>query len=170
MLPPEEIRMLEATVRDAWKAGAEGRVTEGYAMLDLGLLWAETPALDSRTLEQGLPEPWSEELTALYRAALMRYVAEFAAEAPPAFCEEPILEATAAPGGAGASRSPLHPSRRALCERARMLQERAAQLCAVAALHRRQAEAARQRCAERRRMAAELRLEGRGRAISATGA
>lgn len=170
MLPPEEIRMLETTVRDAWRAAAEGRVAEGYAILDVGLLWAETPATDPLTLEPSLPEPWSEHLTRLYQAALMRYVTEFPAASLAAFTEELIGEAREAPGGVEARLPVLCPRGMALCEKARALQDQAAQLRAKAALHRRRAEAARQRCAERRRKAAEL-TRGRGeRSLSPTAA
>lgn len=148
MLPPEEIRMLDAALREAWRLANEGKIAEGYAVLDLGMLWAETPALDPVTLEQSPPDPWTEELTALYRAALMRYAAEHGTVvAEPSLVWEGSDPQRDLPAGSGRDRSlKLCPA----FEKAISLQEEARVLCAAARMVRHRAEAVRLKCAERR--------------------
>ena len=73
MIPKQELDMLASCVQDAWRLAKEGRINEGYAALDLGLLWAETPALDPVTFQWDEPDLWAPELLARYRSELMRY-------------------------------------------------------------------------------------------------
>jgi hypothetical protein len=73
-IPPEEIERLNACVRDAWELADHGREEEGFEVLDLGLMWAETPALNPVTWEQSPPDPWAAALIALYRQELARYL------------------------------------------------------------------------------------------------
>lgn len=73
MIPKQELEMLASCVRDAWRLAEDGRINEGYAALDLGLLWAETPALDPVTFQWDAPDPWASNLRELYRNELMRY-------------------------------------------------------------------------------------------------
>lgn len=74
-IPPDEIERLNACVHDAWDLADQGRVEEGYRVLDVGLMRAETPALNPVTWEEIPPDPWAVELIAHYRQELERFVA-----------------------------------------------------------------------------------------------
>jgi hypothetical protein len=73
MIPEQELNMLASCIQDAWHLADAGCINEGYTVLDLGLLWAETPPLDPVTFQWDEPDAWSVELQARYRAELMRY-------------------------------------------------------------------------------------------------
>lgn len=77
VIPSDELIRFAACARDAWDLGADGRSQEGYTVLDLGLTWAETPALHPTTGEPSLPEPWMVELVALYQSELARYLVKY---------------------------------------------------------------------------------------------
>jgi hypothetical protein len=72
-IPPEELARLRSCVREAWELAELGQVREGYAVLELGLTWAETPPLDPVSGEVGSLEPWSAALAVTYRQELVRY-------------------------------------------------------------------------------------------------
>ena len=74
MIPSDELERFTFCARDARDLAAQGRALEGYAVLELGLTWAETPALDPATGRQSAPEPWAAELIALYRNELRHYM------------------------------------------------------------------------------------------------
>lgn len=77
MIPREELNRYHAIVNEARDLASQGRIMDGYLCLDLGVLWAETPPLNTATWEWEPEEPWADELSACYRAALMAYAEQF---------------------------------------------------------------------------------------------
>lgn len=77
MIPADERERFDQCVRSAWSLARARQVRDGYAELDLGLTWAETPAIHPVTWEESPPDPWTEQLVALYRSAIVRFLAEF---------------------------------------------------------------------------------------------
>jgi hypothetical protein len=153
VIPDPEIQMFEACVRDAWNLARAGRWHEGYARLDLGLTWAETPAIDPVTMLPEAPDPWTEELVGIYRAALMRYAD---AHAVPAEEWAPLAGWSENPSGWSEFFAHAAPHGE-LMQRAQRLQRKSQDLCTRARAIRSRAERARLK-SERQRSDASTRI------------
>jgi hypothetical protein len=77
MIPHVEIERFHELRREAVRLGFAGHVQEGYAVLDLGLCWAEAPVINPWTGEISAPDPWAESLAEHYRRALVVYGERF---------------------------------------------------------------------------------------------
>jgi len=69
MLPEEQRSTFITVYADAFRLAQEGRITQGYVILDLGLDHAEQ--------ERRRGSFWAEEVVGLYREALRGYVDRF---------------------------------------------------------------------------------------------
>ena len=69
-IPPEEHAKFCSAVCEAVRAGRQDDAPAGYAVLDLGLAWAESADGD---------QPWREDLVLCYRTALHLYCLRFIA-------------------------------------------------------------------------------------------
>jgi hypothetical protein len=145
VIPAEERARFDRCVRHAWSLARSGQVSAGYAELDLGLTWAETPALNPVTWQSCPPEPWAAELTALYRGAIVRFLAEHP--------EAEDLAAEPALGGAGAALLPEASWRETLpaLETAWVLQQEARELRATSQEICRRAQELLHRCRQAQR-------------------
>jgi hypothetical protein len=79
MIPSADRRLFRAIVQEALSLGREGRVREGYRVLDLGLALAEAA--------EALGHTWAEALISRYRVALVRYAETFPEAINPAALE-----------------------------------------------------------------------------------
>lgn len=121
MIPPDELERFAECARNAWHLAARGCVREGYLALDLGLTWAETPALDPVT---GLPHPpasWARELGLLYQRELARFLAIYEVDLGPVSLSR-RLQVTCGDS------SELRSTARSICERSEQLRARAEML------------------------------------------
>lgn len=121
MIPFDERERFAVCVRDAWDLAAQGCVLEGYAVLELGLTWAEMPALNPVNGERDAPEPWAAELIALYRDELKRYMT----------ANQPTLGSASLTRRVQLTRataSELRTTARLLCDRAEQLRQQTTKL------------------------------------------
>lgn len=72
-VPVAELRILASFVKDAYACAGSGDPFQGYLLLELGVLWAETPSVHPVTQDLEPLDPWARELTGLYATALTRY-------------------------------------------------------------------------------------------------